>query len=140
MIIDEIKKQNMIALKNKDKLARSIYSVLLNKHSLLEMQKKQAGEQMQDADTIKLIQKVSKELNEEAENYKKADKTDDYENILKQQSLLDEYLPKMLSEEEIKNIIDSLEDKSIGAVMKHFKQNYAGKCDMGMVNKVLRQS
>jgi len=24
--------------------------------------------------------------------------------------------------------------------MKHFKQNYAGKCDMGMVNKVLRQS
>jgi uncharacterized protein YqeY len=140
MIIDEIKKQNMIALKNKDKLARSIYSVLLNKHSLLEMQKKQAGEQMQDADTIKLIQKVSKELNEEAENYKKADKTDDYENILKQQSLLDEYLPKMLSEEEIKNIINSLEDKSIGAVMKYFKQNYAGKCDMGMVNKVLRQS
>ena len=43
-----------------------------------------------------------------------------------------------MSEEEIKNVILSLEDKSIPAVMKHFKTNYAGKCDMGLVNKVLK--
>ena len=44
----------------------------------------------------------------------------------------------MMNEEEIKNVILSLEDKSIPAVMKHFKTNYAGKCDMGLVNKVLK--
>ena len=43
-----------------------------------------------------------------------------------------------MSEEEIKNIILSLEDRSIPSIMKHFKQNYAGKCDMGLVNKVLK--
>ena len=44
----------------------------------------------------------------------------------------------MMSEDEIKNIILSLEDKSIPNVMKHFKANYAGKVDMGLVNKIAR--
>ena len=44
----------------------------------------------------------------------------------------------MMSEEEIKSVILSLDDKSTPSVMKHFKANYAGKCDMGLVNKVLK--
>ena len=44
----------------------------------------------------------------------------------------------MMSEEEIKNIIAGMEDKSIPSVMKHFKANYAGKVDMGLVNKIAR--
>ena len=45
----------------------------------------------------------------------------------------------MLSEEKIKDIIlNEVGDTSIPAVMKHFKANYAGKCDMGLVQKVLK--
>ena len=43
----------------------------------------------------------------------------------------------MLSEAKIEEIIKGLEDKSIGSVMKHFKQNYNGKCDMNTVRSVL---
>ncbi|PKK95852.1 MAG: hypothetical protein CVV59_01615 [Tenericutes bacterium HGW-Tenericutes-4] len=139
MIIDEIKKQNMFALKNKDSIARTAYSVLINKYMLMEIEKRTIGESMQDTDTVKIIQKVSKELIEEAENYKKVGHLDTYENTLKQKELLEAYLPKMLSEQEIKNIVLSLPDKSVPAVMKHFKENYLGKCDMGLVNKALRE-
>ena len=45
----------------------------------------------------------------------------------------------MMSEDEIKEIIMSLPDKSIGAVMKHFKTNYAGKCDMKVVGDVFKR-
>ena len=138
MIIDEIKKENMQALKNKDSVARGVYSVLLNKYMLAEIEKRTTGEHMQDTDSIKIIQKMIKELAEEAENYKKAGNLENEQNILKQKSLLDAYLPKMLSEDEIKAIIANLPDKSIQAVMKHFKENYLGKCDMGMVSKALR--
>ena len=48
------------------------------------------------------------------------------------------YLPKMLTEEEIKNEILSLEDRSIPSVMKHFKEKFAGKVDMGLVNRIAR--
>ena len=44
----------------------------------------------------------------------------------------------ILSEQEIRDIIDSLEDKSMASVMKHFKMNYDGKADMSLVSKVAR--
>ena len=49
------------------------------------------------------------------------------------------YLPKMLSKEEIREVILSLDDKSIPNVMKHFKANYNGKCDMRLVQEVLKE-
>ena len=48
------------------------------------------------------------------------------------------YLPKLLSEDEIKAIILSLEDRSLPVVMKHFKSEYAGKVDMRLVGNVLK--
>lgn len=44
----------------------------------------------------------------------------------------------MLSEDEIRQEILKLEDKSIPSVMKHFKTNFVGKVDMGLVSKVAR--
>jgi len=44
----------------------------------------------------------------------------------------------MLSEDEIRNEIEKLTDKSIPSIMKHFKANFNGKVDMGLVNKIAR--
>ena len=44
----------------------------------------------------------------------------------------------MLSADEIKSIILSLEDRTIPVVMKHFKANYNGQCDMRLVQEVLK--
>jgi uncharacterized protein YqeY len=43
-----------------------------------------------------------------------------------------------MSEEEIREIISKLEDKSMKNVMVTFKTNYAGKVDMSLVSKVVR--
>ena len=55
-----------------------------------------------------------------------------------QKEAIASFLPKQLSEEEIREIIASLPDKSIPLVMKHFSANYKGQCDMGLVSKVAR--
>ena len=60
------------------------------------------------------------------------------EEIEIQKQTISKFLPKMLSNDEIKQIISSLEDKSIPAVMKYFKANYDGQVDMGLVNKIAR--
>lgn len=138
MILDDIKKANIEAMKNKDTTARALYSVLLNKIKLEEINKRQAGKELTDGDVAAILQKASKELCEERDNYIKASNSEMAENISKQIAMLENYLPKMLSVEEIKNIIASLEDKSIQAVMKHFKQNYQGACDMRQVSEVLK--
>jgi|LGVE01.1.fsa_nt_gb uncharacterized protein YqeY len=138
MIINEIKKANLMAMKNKDQVARTIYSVLLNKYNLIEIAKRTKKEEMQDSDMVRIIQKTVKELTEEASNYVKAGNEIEAKKIEMQKSLMEKYLPKMLTEAEIKEVINSLDDKSVPNVMRHFKQNYTGKCDMGLVNKTLR--
>ena len=138
MLLDEIKKDNVQAMKDKDTLARAIYGVVMNKALLHSIECKKDGKEQTDADIVQILQKTIKELTEEKENYLKAGNATEAENIEKQKNIITKYLPKMLSEEEIKNIIANLEDKSIPSIMKHFKAEYAGKVDMGMVNKIAR--
>ena len=139
MIYEEIKKQNLIAMKERNSDARAIYTVLIGKIDLLKISKREKGEELTDADCVSVIQKTLKELEDEKANFIKVNNNSKVESINKQIEYAKAFLPKMLTEEEIINIISSLEDKSIPSVMKYFKQNYAGKCDMGIVNRFIKQ-
>ncbi len=138
MIVEEINKANINALKNKDEIAKTILSIVKNKFKLAEIEKRTKGEELVDSDCIQILQKTIKELSEEKENYLKVNNTVEADNIQKQADVISVFIPKMMSKEEIKNIIESLDDKSIPSVMKHFKLNYAGKVEMKDVNEVLR--
>jgi len=138
MIIDEIKKANIEAMKNKDANLRSIYSVVMNKYKQLEINSRTTNAQVTDADVVKVIAKTIKELDEEVANYKKVGNMEEVNNIEIQKQALAKYLPEMLSKEKIKEIILTLEDKTVPSVMRHFKTNYNGKCDMKDVSEVLK--
>lgn len=138
MIIDDIKKANIVALKEKNQNARNIYSIIMNKHQLQLVEARTTGKEMTDADMVKIITKTIKELTEEQENYAKVGNQEKANAIGEQKSILDKYLPKMLSEDEIRKIILSLEDKSVPSVMRHFKTNHNGNVDMKTVSEVLK--
>lgn len=138
MIIEEIKKANIEAMRNKEHNLRNIYSIIINKHMQLVIEKRAKNEQVSDDDTIKIIQKTIKELTEEAQNYKKVGNTEQEKKIEEQKQVLSAYLPKMLSQSEVIEIIQGLDDKSIPTVMRYFKTNYGSGVDLGMVSKVLR--
>ncbi len=138
MIFDELKKEKIEALKAKNDDIKNIANVLINKCMLLSITKKEKGEELSDADVVSLITKTIKELEEEKEGYKEVGNDERVLSIENQKVFLQKFLPKMLSEEEIKKEILQLEDRSVPAVMKYFKTNFAGKVDMGLVNKVLR--
>ena len=138
MIIDEIKKANMEAMKNHDSQTRTALSIVINKYMVANIENKAKGVETTDADVIGILQKTVKELVEEAENYAKVGNMEENTNVLAQKNAVEKFLPQMMSKEEIKAEIDKLEDKSIGCVMKHFKMNFAGKCDMRDVQDVLK--
>ena len=138
MLIDELKKASMEALKNKEKDKRAALSVVINKYNLASIELKAQGKEITDADLISIIAKTLKELADEKDGYAKVNRLDRVEGIAIQENTLKAYLPKMLSEEEIRDEILKLDDKSIPSIMRHFKANFAGKVDMGLVNKVAR--
>lgn len=137
MISEKIEKANIEAMRQKDTISRGIFSVVLNKIKLEKINLRARGEEITDAGVIQILQKTLKELSEEKENYLKVGNKAEAENIEKQIKVTESFLPAMMSEEEIIKIIKTLEDKSVGNVMKHFKANYAGKCDMRTVQSAL---
>lgn len=138
MIYQQLKDANIAALKNHDVNARSVLSVLLNKIKLAEIEKRTQNAPLTDADVVAVLQKTLKELAEEKEAFQKANRAENVRVLEEQIAFLSAYLPKMMTAEEIKAEILTLDDKSIPSVMKHFKANFAGKCDMREVQAVLK--
>ena len=138
MLIDEISKANIEALKAHDNVARAVLSVTINRYKMEAIEQKANGVELSDKDMVRIISKVLKELEEEKEGYIKVNRLESVESVNKQIEIISKYLPKMLSEKEVRKIIDTLEDKSMPSIMKYFKANYDGKVDMGLVNRIAR--
>ncbi len=136
MLIDQIKKASMEALKARDSVVRGAYSILISRYQ--EALTSGSNKEITDADIVRMIQKFAKELEEEQNGYHAAGREEDAANTQRQYDAISSFLPKMLSEEEIRSIIDSLDNKTIPFVMKHFKANYDGLVDMGLVSKIAK--
>ena len=135
----ELKKAKMVALKNKDTNAQNVMGVLIAAYQKAESDKKVKGQEMTDADMVYILNKVLKELEDEKAMYESANRTVEAANSLAQMEIVKSYMPAMMSEEEVRKVIEGLEDKSIKNVMMVFKSQYAGKVDMGLVSKVARE-
>ena len=135
----ELKKAKMVALKNKDTNAQNVMGVLIAAYHKAESDKKVKGQEMTDADMVSILNKVLKELEDEKAMYESANRTVEAANSLAQMEIVKSYMPAMMSEEEVRKVIEGLEDKSIKNVMMVFKSQYAGKVDMGLVSKVARE-
>ena len=136
MLIDTIKQDMIVAWKAKDILKKETLSFLISKvkNRGIELQ----TENVPDAEVLAIIQKMVKELNDEADSFCKADRHDKAAYIMQQIAYIYNYLPKQLTEDEIRAEIAKLEDKSIPNVMKYFKINYAGQVDMSKVSAIAR--
>lgn len=134
-------KQAMRA-KEKEKLEalRAVKSALM----LLETDKN-AGEINEEAE-IKLLQRLVKQRKESADIYTSQGRSDLAEPELFQAEVISEYLPKQLSEDELKaavqSIIDSVGASSMadmGKVMGVATKELAGKSDGKSISAMVKQ-
>ena len=138
MLINELEQANIAALKARDQVSRAVLSVVINRYRMNAIELKAQGKEASDADLVKIITKVIKELDEEKEGNIKTGRVEAAKAIDQQKAVIEKYLPKLMSEDEIRAVINSLEDKSIPSVMKHFKAHYDGQADMSLVSKIAR--
>lgn len=136
MTLQDLKKAKIVAMKAHDNDTVTGLNVVI---SMLMIQEKSGNGTLTDSDVNAAIKKAVKELKEEREGYQKAGRQDEVDSLTKQIQAVEAYLPKQLSEEEIAAVINTLEDKSVPAVMRHFKANYAGSVDMRLVSEVLKK-
>lgn len=140
--IDLVRSEMMAAMKAKDKERKNVLSSLLTELKNFQINKmSELTEEDEDRVVLKLI-KQSKETLEMTP----ADRQDIIDECNYTIKVLEEYAPKMMDEEEIKEVINSvLAELSIevpaasdkGNIMKLLMPRVKGKADGKLVNEIL---
>lgn len=133
-------KQAMLA-KDVEKLAalRSVKSAFLLEAS------KDGRSEISDEIALKIIAKLVKQRKDSAQIYNEQNRQDLEKDELEQLKHLEVYLPKQLSEDEIKIIIDSIVDdlgaksmKDMGRVMSEANKKIGSQADGKLIANIVR--
>ena len=140
--IDNDIKKAMLA-KNKEELEalRSIKSLIL----LAETDKGAAAEISSDVEN-KLLMKAAKQRKESADIFKQQNRSDLADKELFQLEVINRYLPKQLSEDEIENVIKSIIQQvnakgpqDMGKVMGTATKSLAGQADGKVISDIVKR-
>jgi len=146
-IKDQIMADLKQAMKDKEqdklRVLRSLKSKLLER----EISERKGGEgELSDEQTIEVLMKAAKQRKESIEQFEKGDRSDLADAEKDELEIINSYLPKMLSEEEVRDIakekIEEMgaEDMSdMGQVMGALMQELKGKAEGSVVSKVVKE-
>lgn len=135
------------AMKNKDqdklKVLRSLKAKLLER----EISERKEGEAtLSDEQTIEVLMKAAKQRKESIEQFEEGGREDLVESEEAELEIINSYLPKMLSEEEVRDIarekIEALGAENMadmGKVMGVMMQELKGKAEGSLVSKVVKE-
>ena len=145
ILFDQISEDIKAAMKARDKVRletlRNIKKVFLEAKTAPG-----ANDTLADADALKIIAKLAKQGKETAKTYSDAGRQDLADAELAQVEVLESYLPKQLSQEEIeaevKRIIAEVgatSMKEMGKVMGSASKQWAGKADGRVISEIVKK-
>jgi len=145
ILFDQISEDIKAAMKARDKVRletlRNIKKVFLEAKTAPG-----ANDTLADADALKIIAKLAKQGKETAKTYSDAGRQDLADAELAQVEVLESYLPKQLSQEEIeaevKRIIAEVgatSMKEMGKVMGSASKLLAGKADGRVISEIVKK-
>ena len=95
-----------------------------------------------DAEIMKIISKLVKQGKDAAEQYNSAGRTDLFDIEMQQVAVLESYLPKQLTDEEIAVEIDTVMTETgstnIGVLMKELNVRLVGRADGKTISRILK--
>ncbi|HKJ46428.1 MAG TPA: GatB/YqeY domain-containing protein [Balneolales bacterium] len=142
-ILSDLK--NAMKAKEKDRLRvlRSLKAALLEK----EISERKGGQaKLTDEQIVQVLTKAAKQRKESIEQFERAGRDDLVENEKVELAIIEEYLPEMMSEDKVAELIDEViaqvgasSPQDMGKVMGVIMPKVKGKADGSMVNKIVRQ-
>jgi len=145
MILQDIKKKQLQARKDKDKELTSILSSLLTEVSIVC--KNNGNRETTDNESVTVIKKFIKNAEYSIESLQGSHNYENTQDRIKELqneiSVYESFLPKQLSEEELEKIIGLFLGKetnpNMGSVMKHLKENYSGLYDGKVASNLAKE-
>lgn len=138
-LLATIKSAQLTARKNRDIIATALLTTLIGEASMPG--KNDGNRESTDQEVVAVIKKFIKNANEVL-------KVSDNETSRTELSILESFLPKQLSEEELRSSIQSIvsvteavngSKPKMGDVMKALKQKHDGQYDGGLASKLIKE-
>ena len=133
------------AMKSKNQTSLTALRAVKSAILLHKTQKSSDGE-LSKEDEMKILQKLVKQRRDSADIYKGQGRNDLADPELKEAELIQQFLPKALSEKEVRDIIKSIIDetgadgmKDMGKVMGISTNKLMGKADGKMISSIARE-
>jgi len=135
------------SLKSKDKNKISTYRLILSGIKDLDINNRSgpAKKETDDEDIKKLLKKMIKQRTESIEIYKKNNRNDLLEIEQAEVKVLSEYLPKQLSDEDVRKICGEIIQstgassiKDMGKIMGELKKSYADTIDFSKAGGIIK--
>ncbi|MBD1870133.1 GatB/YqeY domain-containing protein [Oculatella sp. FACHB-28] len=134
---DRITEDIKTAMKAKDKTrletVRSIKKVLLEKEVSV---RPQGQTELNETQELEVLAQLAKQRRDSIEQYQKAGRTDLADQEAQELTIIEEYLPQQLSDEEVSQVIDEVisrtgasSAKDMGKVMGPVMQQLKGRAD-----------
>ena len=144
MLESKIQSDTLMAMKNSDKFKVSVLRML---KSAIQAEKINAKNELTNENLIAIIKKQVKQRTDSILEYEKYNRPDMVATLKQEIKILEEYLPKQLSEEEtkeaVKKIMSNYPDatiKDMGKIMKEASSSLGSVADMSEVSKLIRNS
>jgi len=142
-LVDKIQKDMYKAMKEKEKERINALRNIIGKLKYRYIDKR---DKLTEQEEIKVIQSLAKQRRESIEIYKQGGRNDLVETETKELSIIEEYLPQAMSEEEVRRLVretvketgaESMSD--LGKVMPLVMKKGAGKVDGKIAQEILRE-
>lgn len=141
---EQLEKSLLDAMRSNDTDRKNVIRLVLTGLKLTEIEK---GTKLDDAGLISIIQKEIKQHQETIEGAKKAERQDLVDTAQKEITILEAFLPKQMSVEEITSLVKEAiqatgakELKEMGKVMKEVLPKVAGKASNDVVSRIVREN
>ena len=102
-------------------------------------------DEISDNDIIDILVKMVKQRKEAANTYKQGNRDDLSKKELDEIKIIEEFLPKQLSKDEVIKIIEGLISENnisdisgMGLLMSEIKKKYSGQLDLGLASKIIK--
>lgn len=132
------------AMKSKDDAAlRALRAI---KAAILTAKTEKGAGEMDEAKESQLVMKLAKQRKESIEIFEKQGRTDLAKTEREELEVLNAFLPKQMTEEELTPLIQKIisdlgvtDAKEMGKVMGAANKEFAGKADGGTISKIVKQ-
>ncbi|EKD87490.1 MAG: hypothetical protein ACD_36C00055G0004 [uncultured bacterium] len=144
MLFDQLKTELTTAIKSGNTTGRDTLRFLLSaiNNAAIAKYGNQSDKKLTEADVLDVIKKQVKTHKESIEAFEKAGRTELADKEKVELGILEGYLPKQISDEELKKLLEpivSSGETNFGILMKQAMAQVSGKADGGRVSGLIKQ-